>query len=168
MNGVELRTIHGWPDHRAGSDGRIYSSRMSRGREFRPLKPGLGSTGYQHVVMCRDGEQRTQLVHLMIAEAFLGSRPEGHEASHRNGNQHDNRPSNLAWETHAENLRRKVEHGTDDKGLKNTRASVDADSLAEIRNRIAEGGSNKGIASEFGISSTTVSRIRSGRRFADD
>lgn len=166
--GVELRSLTEWPDHRAGSDGRIYSSRMSRGREFRPLRPGLGSSGYQHVVMCRDGDQKTRLVHLMIAEAFHGPRPEGYEASHQNGNQHDNRPSNLTWETHIQNLSRRAGHGTDDRGLKNTRASVDAESLAEIRKCITEGGSNKGIASEFGISATTVSRIRNGRRFGDD
>lgn len=165
---VKLYPLAGWPDHRAGSDGRIYSSVMSKGREFRPLKPGLGSTGYEHVVMCRGGEHTPRLVHLLVAEAFHGSRPEGFEASHKNGNQRDNQPSNLTWETHSENLRRRAEHGTDDKGLKNSRACVDKVSLMKIRKRVRDGGTNKGIAKEFGVSSATISRIRSGKRFAND
>lgn len=166
---AELRPLLDFEGYWAGADGKIYSMRMSRGREYRPLKPGLGSTGYQHVNLpVEDGVCRPRLVHILVAEAFHGARPEGVEVSHQNGNYLDNRPTNLAWETKIENRAKRKLHGTDDEGLKNTRACVDSDSLEEIRTRITGGGTNKSIAEEFDVSPTTISRIRNGRRFQND
>lgn len=166
---AELRPLLGFDGYWAGADGKIYSTRISRGREYRPLKPGIGSTGYQHVNLpLGNGLYRLRLVHVLVAEAFHGARPEGTEASHQNGNCLDNRPSNLAWETKIENRAKRKLHGTDDEGLKNTRACVDSDSLEEIRTRIANGRTNESIAKEFGVSTTTISRIRSRRRFQND
>jgi hypothetical protein len=45
---------------------------------------------------------RQKLVHLLVMEAFIGSRPLGHVANHRNGNRHDNRASNLRWITQSD------------------------------------------------------------------
>jgi hypothetical protein len=52
-------------------------------------------------------------VHVLVAEAFHGPRPIGYEVRHLNGNAHDNRASNLAWGTPAENAQDKRLHGTD-------------------------------------------------------
>lgn len=81
---AELRPLLDFEGYWAGADGKIYSMRMSRGREYRPLKPGLGSTGYQHVNLpVEDGIYRPRLVHMLVAEAFHGARPEGVEVSHQ-------------------------------------------------------------------------------------
>lgn len=168
MRDAVMRQIPGWDDYYASEEGIIYSLRASRGREFRPLKPGTGNSGYDHVILCQDGEQRVCRVHVLVTEAFHGPRPEKSEASHKNGNRRDNRPENLTWETSQENKARKKDHGTTDKGLRNSRCSVTKESLKEIRNNIEEGKTNKEISEMFNISTTTVSRIRSGRRFSDD
>ncbi len=55
---------------------------------------------------------RTVRVHVLVAEAFIGPRPEGSECRHLNGNPADNRVSNLAWGTRSENNRDAVAHGT--------------------------------------------------------
>ncbi len=48
----------------------------------------------------------------LVAETFLGPRPEGTQISHLNGNPSDNRPVNLVYETPAENNKRRIAHGT--------------------------------------------------------
>lgn len=43
------------------------------------------------------GKSFTVKVHKLVALAFLGPRPNGHEIDHRNGDRLDNRPENLRW-----------------------------------------------------------------------
>ena len=45
------------------------------------------------------------LVHVIIARAFLGEKPEGYQVDHINGDKADNRPENLRYVTHKQNLR---------------------------------------------------------------
>jgi len=51
-------------------------------------------------------------VHRLVLEAFVGPCPEGMESSHIDGDCANNRLENLLWETHLQNNKRKIEHGT--------------------------------------------------------
>jgi len=62
--------------------------------------------------------RRSVFAHVVVLEAFDGSRPEGYQASHLNGDRCDNRIANLAWETPVQNNRRKALHGTQPAGDK--------------------------------------------------
>lgn len=44
-------------------------------------------------------------VHLLVLETFVGERPEGHTANHKDGNRYNNSLSNLEWVHHSENVR---------------------------------------------------------------
>jgi hypothetical protein len=48
---------------------------------------------------------KNMLVHLLVAEAFYGKKPEGYDVDHKNGNRSDNRPSNLRYATRSQNMR---------------------------------------------------------------
>ena len=52
------------------------------------------------------------LVHSIVALAFLGPALVGWEVSHLNGDDRDNRPENLCYETSKQNHARREEHGT--------------------------------------------------------
>lgn len=162
--GVEQRPIPGWEDrYSAGSDGLIYSHKTGRS-----LFHGVNSrTGRYQVKLWRQRQVKTTNTHVLVCVTFHGQRPPGTQASHLNGNCLDNRPSNLTWESVVDNMARKADHGTLDAGLANSRACVDRDGILDIRRRAFAGEPYDKIASDYGISKASVSRIKTGRRYAD-
>lgn len=84
-------------------DGR---SRTARGRL---LKVGSVRGAHQFVNL---GKGKSRYVHQLVAEAFLGPRPDGTEVCHNNGDPTDNRASNLRYDSHAGNYADMFEHGT--------------------------------------------------------
>lgn len=85
--------------------------RFGRSLPERILKHGQHKYGYPVVGLWRDNRQTTRTVHSLIAEAFIGPRPEGMEVRHLDGNRRNCRLSNLAYGTHAENMADMIEHG---------------------------------------------------------
>lgn len=153
----------------AGEDGRIYSTIYNKGNgnEPRPLAFGRGSSNYQHVnLRIETGKYKTTLVHSLICETFHGPRPDGYVCSHLDGNLDNNVPDNLVWETQANNLARKRQHGTDDCGHRNSRAKLTEQQVEEIRQRLANGEKHKDIASDYNVNRTVITRINSGSRYA--
>lgn len=78
----------------------------------RPHKANPNSSGYLALRLSDGQTTRTRLVHHLVLLAFVGPRPEGTEARHRNGRQTDNSVANLSWESHSVNMQDRVEHGT--------------------------------------------------------
>lgn len=113
-----MREIEGFPGYRVSSDGRVWSDRVWRGRKGRWMKGKVTPGGYHAVTLYRDGAQTTKTVHSLVAEAFIGPRPDGLEVRHLNGDPLDNRAENLTYGTHGENERDKVTHGTHRNGGK--------------------------------------------------
>ena len=74
-------------------------------RTKRILKPFTDPLQEYDRVMLYDehGRKRKVMVHVLVAEAFLGPRPEGYEIDHINTYRHDNRVSNLRYVTPEEN-----------------------------------------------------------------
>lgn len=68
--------------------------------------------GYHRVVLYDRSLATARTVHSLVAEAFLGSRPEGQEVRHRNGDTSDNRATNLVYGTRSQNMQDSLEHGT--------------------------------------------------------
>lgn len=66
-------------------------------------KPHLINGGYLVVQLWQQGRPSTCLVHVLVAAAFLGRCPNGHEVNHKDGNKQNNAPDNLEYLTHSEN-----------------------------------------------------------------
>lgn len=90
------------------SDGR---RRTVKGRQ---LEPSVRTTGvaYREVSLWRDGKGDTKKVHSLVAEAFLGPRPEGADVCHMDGDPGNNAVSNLCYGTRSDNMQHSIEHGT--------------------------------------------------------
>jgi hypothetical protein len=77
---------------------------------------------------------------------------------HLNGNAADNRVSNLAYGTHAENQHDMLAHGTAQIGVRNKNARLtDADVVA-IRAAWLRGERQVDLAARYGVSTATICR----------
>lgn len=101
----EWQPIAGFPGYEVSNLGRV------RHGECIPIRDTSGS-GYPRVWLTgTDGRGVRRDLHQVVAEAFHGPRPPGHEVRHLNGDQTDARAINLAWGTHSENVLDLVRHG---------------------------------------------------------
>lgn len=82
---------------------------VTRKRECPMLIKLIPSRNYHRVSLSLGGHKRWYFVHLLVLRAFVGPCPVGCEGSHKDGNGQNNYLSNLVWETHSENERRKTD-----------------------------------------------------------
>lgn len=170
LRNMEFRNLR-YSGYLAGSDGYIYSVIYNKGKNDgtpKRLKASRGKTSpYLKVnIRCSPGVYKNVLVHSLICEAYHGPRPDQMVCSHLDGNLNNNVPGNLVWETQSDNLKRRINHGTDDCGHRNSRAKLSADDVAAIKRRLAGGDLHADIARDYGISRTVITRISSGTRYA--
>lgn len=79
----------------------------------RILKPRFDDQGRQGVCLFHEGTKRQARIHLLVLEAFVGSRPPGMEGCHWDDDNSNNRLSNLRWDTRSSNEYDKVRNGGD-------------------------------------------------------
>jgi hypothetical protein len=78
----------------------------------RALSTPLDSYGYPGVRLTAAGsEQRTVRVHVLVALAFIGPRPDGMEARHLDGDKTNVAVANLRYGTSSENRQDALRHG---------------------------------------------------------
>ena len=114
MSAEEWRTI---ADH----EGKYEVSNLGRVRAVtdrfgRSVTPYLKSeftnhAGYKRVALYGPTGRANHSVHRLVAEAFIGPMPEGMETRHLNGNNQDNRATNLAYGTGVDNAQDTLRHG---------------------------------------------------------
>lgn len=80
---------------------------------FRLISTHRGTSGYLCVHIRYAGKRRKIKVHVLVARAFLGIPPLGHECRHKNRNRRlDPRLDNLEYGTRKENIADAINHGT--------------------------------------------------------
>lgn len=152
----------------AGYEGKYTVS--NHGRVFSTPRPGTRG-GELAQVLC-DGYRRTSLqrgakdqravyVHRLVLEAFVGPRPDKHEAAHLNGNRQDNRVENLAWVTKKVNHSHKVLHGTAQRGEKSPSAKLTECAVQQIRAMYRKK-TQRDLALMFGVSLSAIQRVHGG------
>jgi hypothetical protein len=130
----------------------------------RILSQNKGSHGYLGVALCNGGVKgKTRTVHSIVAEAFLGPRPEGFEVMHIDGDRANPKLSNLKYGTGAENQADRFFHGTHSRGEKNPSAKMTREQVVLARQMRANGARLAEIAKIFGVSARTVSDAVKGK-----
>lgn len=94
-----VRTIDHVGDGIVGRKGWRYKSRI--------LSPSLDSCGYPMVCI----SPKMRRVHHLVAETFIGPRPDGAEVMHLDANRANPRADNLRYGTRSENQRQAVSDG---------------------------------------------------------
>lgn len=150
-------------------DGRPYEvSNLGRVRRSPGAKIGPGRIVppiKEHVRVSLQVSGKTQrcLVHLLVAEAFVGPRPKGHTANHKDGDKGNNRADNLEWLTRNANQRHAYDLGLAGRGEKSGRAVLNNEQVREIRRRYrGKWGEQTALAKEYGVSQSLIAKIVRG------
>lgn len=132
------------------------------------LKPRIGSQGYPVVCLSdRDRDTRAR-VHRLVLEAHVGPPGANEEARHLDADKTNCSLTNLAWGTHAENMRdevrldrpwrsRQAESARLQCGEKASNRSLSADAVHRIRSETRM--SQRDLARMFGVSQSTIWRV---------
>lgn len=101
----EWRPVVGrWLTHEVSNLGRVRRTAAGQGAVAgQILSCYMTEHGYLRVL--------DKFVHWVVAEAFLGPRPEGLQINHKNGRKTDNRAVNLEYVTRSENMQHAVRTG---------------------------------------------------------
>lgn len=125
---------------------------------------GKHAYGRLQVKLSKDGIARTRLVSHLVAEAFLGDRPNGMEVAHTDGDVKNNNVSNLSYKTPKQNTADKFIHGTVLRGEKIGNSKLKESDVLLIR-EMRKTEKIQDVADRFGVSIAQVSRICSGTRW---
>jgi len=131
-------------------------SRLSPGRLLRLSFPGVK---YQGVTLYKDGAATAHIVHRLVLLTFLGTALPGQEACHWNGDSHDNRLSNLRWDTRRANRADGHRLGEIPVGERRPSSKLKVHQIIAIRARVEAGESRRRVAVDFGINPMTVGKI---------
>ena len=123
----------------------------------RILRPGGRASGHLSVVLGKG--QAGSLVHQLVMLTFVGPPGENEEIRHLNGDPRDNRLCNLQYGTRTDNI-------LDVYRIGRAWRKLTAKDVKEIRAMLNRGDLGSDIAKQFGVSQTTISRIKLGRNFS--
>lgn len=96
----EWRPVAGFPGYEVSNWGRVRSPRR---RSPKDMKQQLNHAGYPTVTLYRDGHRVVRFVHRLVAEAFLGPRPDGYQVDHIDAVRTNAHASNLRYLTPRQN-----------------------------------------------------------------
>lgn len=100
------KPIDGFEGYKISNDGFVYSEKTSR-----VLNKINNSSGYYHICLTSNGKMQYQLLHRLIAQAFIPNPYNKPFINHIDGNKKNNKIGNLEWVTNKENIRHAFEIG---------------------------------------------------------
>jgi len=161
------------PGYFIDSVGNVYNKRGKR------MTQQITKKGYCRVHLQISGETKSKSIHSIVAEVFIGERPFGMQIRHLDGNKLNNNSGNLLYGTASENEADKLFHGTKPTGQKNgantfpekrprgsshgkSRLSEEEVAIIKRELKTCKRGVGVKLAKQFGVSTATISSIKSG------
>lgn len=128
------------------------------------IAPSHNQHGHEKALLITTpGAKIMRYVHALVAQAFIGPRPDGMEVAHNDGNPRNNKVSNLRYATPVENNADKSIHGTLLERAIHPAAKLTERDVDEIFRRLALKHRQKDIAADFGVKRATIGAIAQGR-----
>lgn len=126
----------------------------------RTMKTPSNGQGYLHCGLFKpEGGAVFITVHILVAISFLGPVPEGQEVLHGDGDQKNNKLTNLRYGTRRDNMQDMILHGRGRNGEKHPMAKLTADIVVEIRKRVGGGETQRAVAAALGIGYKHVNEV---------
>ena len=136
---------------------RKYKGREIKGRSYNQY-------GHPKVhIRDKNGNAVLRYIHNLVAETFIGERPEGMETAHNDGDPSNNRLDNIRYCSAKENNADKLLHGTHMKGNTHPKRILSQEDVDYIRNCLRKGENQNNLAKQFGVARTTISAIATER-----
>ena len=143
-----------WTDVPGCPDLCVNRSGDMRGPSGKTLKQQVSRDGYHHVMFRR----KKVRVHRAVLLAFVGLPHEGYECRHLDGDKSNNELTNLAWGTREQQREDDRRNGV----LRIHSRRLTTKQAERIR---TDSRPARQVAAEFGVSHTTVVKIRRGERY---
>ncbi len=164
---VEWRPVVGYEGYyEVSSDGQVASLVYRSGRANIPrrlLKAAMWRRGYLYVQLWVQGRAKNRTVHSLVAEAFIGPRPDGYDINHRDADRANNDRRNIEYVTPRQNEDHAVSLRLKPHGERNRRSKLTDDQVEEVRRLGALGTmSHHAIARLFGVGRAGISYILRG------
>lgn len=126
-------------------------------------KQTAGKGGYMLVRIGTDAGLATGKVHQMVADAFLGPRPDGFVVRHVDGNPANNSASNLVYGTYQQNAGDRDQHGSTRRGGTHAQARLTEADVRQARLMADQGLPKAVIARHFNVGISTIKHVIEGR-----
>jgi hypothetical protein len=159
FEGVYEVSTHGRLRRLSQASARI--KRIHPGRNYLPrLLTAVINNGYGYFTLVAHGKRIRRGIHALVLETFVGPRPQGLYACHRDGNKSNNSLENLKWATPTENQDDRVKHGRGQTGENNGSCKLTDSQVEEVRElRKTTGLAYNKIAKLFSCSTGNVHLI---------
>ena len=118
------KPVKGFPNYRVSTLGRVYSLNRMR----------FICQTYDRVTLCHIGKMFRPRVAVIVLEAFVGKRPKGKLACHKDDNTLNNRLDNLYWGTHSQNVKDAIRNGKH-KGNSSKRSAESCERMIRAHNK---------------------------------
>lgn len=168
-SGEEWRDIPGIEGYEVSNLGRVRTKPKILSQYLNP------STGYYTIRLGKSPQQFNGPTHQLVCRAFQGEKPsDKHLVAHWDGDRLNNKADNLRWATHSENLADALRHGTSPliqyrskshSRSKHPMARLSEADVASIKARYAAGERRDELAKEYGVSTTHIWRVGSGKNW---
>lgn len=157
----EWRPIAGYEGYDVSDWGRVRSYWVRHGRDVRLVpdsKLMKATHGCRHISLRKSGclKGKSLTIAALVLEAFVGPRPDGMFALHRNDNRNDNRLENLYWGTPSENCIDMLRNGI------HAKAKLSESDIPEIWSRLLRNEPMTAVARDYGVRPAIIGNIRSG------
>jgi predicted XRE-type DNA-binding protein len=163
--------IPNFPDYFVDREGNIWSKKPYRNnapipKEARKLKP-IKIKEYLYVNLYKNNIIHTKRIPRLVLETFIGPCPVGMESCHNDGNNLNNKVSNLRWDTPKSNSQDRIKHGTQARGEKHGMSKLNDEVVKDIKYLLEKTKMKQWeIAEIFGVDQTTISRINIGKQWS--
>lgn len=137
-------------------------NRVRAGKILTPKKLGK-NRGHLCVALCLNGQCVYKQIHRLVAEAFIPNTEDKPTINHINGNQSDNRISNLEWATYQENQ----DHAWATELCKATKPKLTEAQAEEARLLRNSGLSYQKIADKYGVDPKCIWQLVKGRSYKE-
>lgn len=154
-----LGRVRSWVTHNQYTEGPVR-------RKSPKILKGIEDRIYFYVNLCVAGKREKIGIHRLVLLVFVGVPEEGQVACHNNGDGHDNRLSNLRWDTAEGNMQDKYVHGTIPLGEDHHAAILTEEDVKWARSVYMKGSKEFGAAAlsrRLGVTPTTLAYALRGK-----